>query len=389
MTPHSKTTKDTQAPALFVEPGLLKQLVETTVRAILEEEVERHVGAPPHARSQQRRAHRNGYKPRSMKTCVGELSLAVPQVREGGFRTAVFERYQRSDKALVASMQEMVSGGVSTRRVADVLQAMGGFEVSPATVSRAMAELDAQIEAFFSRPLHEAEYPYLIVDARYEKARRDGRVRSLAVLIVAGIRDDGHRELLALETGDSESAQCWGGVFSQLRKRGLRGTQIVVSDAHAGIRAAIDRHLQGARWQRCKVHFMREMLGNVGSRETKEMLADLRAIYASEDRGRCLQVAGEIADKWQARSPKMAAALRAGVEATLEVWDLPRAQRRKLNSTNMIERVMRELKRRTRAIGAFTNEAACRRTIGARLLEMQDAWDCEPRRYFVPDQLTF
>jgi transposase-like protein len=309
-------------------------------------------------------------------------------VREGGFRTGVFERYQRSEKALVASMQEMVVSGVSTRKVTDILEKMGGFEVSAATVSRTMVELDAQIAAFFSRPLEAAAFPYLIVDARYEKVRREGRVRSLAVLIVAGIREDGHRELLALETGDSESAQCWGEVFASLKQRGLHGVKVVVSDAHAGLRAALGRHLQGARWQRCRVHFMREMMAAVGSRKRKELAADLRAIYQSEDRARCLEVAGEIADKWQAAAPRMAAALRAGVESTLEVWDLPRNARRKLNSTNMIERLMRELKRRTRAIGPFPNEAACRRMVGAVLLETQDAWDAEPQRYLVPDDIA-
>lgn len=394
MTPMKTNTEHSQTPRLFVEEGLLKTMVETAVKAVLEEEVQRFLGAGPYERAPgKRQGYRNGTKPRTMKTAVGKLEIDVPQVRpqEGreSFRTSVFERYQRSDKALIAAMQEMVVAGVSTRAVSSVLEEMGGFEVSAPTVSRVMADLDRDIAAFFSRSLGDHEYPYILVDARYEKVRRSGRVRSTAVLIVAGIRDDGHRELLALELGDSESKETWGAMFSGLKARGLSGVEIIVSDAHKGIRGAIDKHFQGAAWQRCRVHFMREMTAKVSWRDTKELIRDLRTIYASEERGMCLEIAESVADKWEARSPRLARAIREGVEETLTVWDLCRTKRRKLNSTNMLERVMKEIKARTRKVGSFPNEKACWRLVGAVLLEVQDRWDIEPRRYIVMDEINF
>src|SRR5690606_17897235 len=229
-----KMTKTGEVPRLFVDEGLLKELLRTTVQEVLEEEVARHLGAGPYERAEGRRGHRNGTKPRTMKTTVGQLDLVVPQVREGGFRTQLFERWQRSDKALVAAMQEMVVAGVSTRRVSDVMEEMGGFEVSAATVSRTMAELDGQIAAFFTRKLTGCKYPYLVVDARYAKVRKNGRVVSQAVLVVAGIREDGRREYLSLLVGDSESTETWGMVFSDLLTRGIEGVELIVSDAHRG-----------------------------------------------------------------------------------------------------------------------------------------------------------
>mgnify|MGYP006275988631 CR=1 FL=1 len=385
MTRKKKDTIQSQAQALFLEPGLMKELFEQVVRNLLEEEVSRFLGAEPYERSSSRRGSRNGTKPRTMKTSVGELEFGVPQVREGGFRTQLFDRWQRSDKALVAAMQEMVVKGVSTRRVSDVLEEMGGFEVSAATVSKTMSELDASIEEFFSRKLTDARYPYLMVDARYEKVRKNGRVRTQAVLIAAGVTEQGRRELLSVALGDSESLDTWGELFKDLKRRGLSGVRLLVSDAHEGIRAAFEKHFQGALWQRCRVHFMREMLAKVGSKDRKEMAEDMRSIYASDERGQCLQVAEEIADKWGRSHPKVEHALRDGVEDTLTVWDFDRRKRRKLNSTNMLERLMKEIKARTKKIGSFPNERSCWRLIGALLLETQDNWDVEPRRYIVMD----
>lgn len=384
MTPKHETTKGSETPRLFMEPGLLLEMIETLVQRTLEEEVERYLGAGYYERSADRRGRRNGTKPRSMKTALGELQLELPQVREGGFRTQVFERYQRSDKALVAAMQEMVVQGVSTRDVSAVMEELGGFEVSAATVSRAMAELDEQIGAFFSRKLTECEYPYLIIDARYEKVRKNGRVVSQAVLVAAGIRDDGRRELLSLRLGDSESLATWGELFSDLKARGIGGVELIVSDAHGGIIAAIGKHFQGVAWQRCKVHLMREMLSKVSWKDWRELARDLRSIYTSEETSQCLLVAEEVAAKWEKRAPAMSRALEAGVEATLTVKGLldPVTQRR-LNSTNMLERTMKEIKKRTRKVGSFPNGDSCRRLVGAILLEMQDKWDGEQTRYVV------
>ncbi len=383
MTLRNESTGGAIAPGLFVEPDLLRDLVETVVQEVLEAEVADHLRAGRYERGPERRGRRNGTKPRTMKTAIGNLRFQAPQVREGGFRTQVFDRWQRSDKALVSALQEMVVKGVSTRGVSSVLEKLGGFEVSAATVSHAMIELDSQIAAFFERDLGEAEYPYLIVDARYEKVRRDGRVRSQAVLIVAGVRDDGRRELLGLSLGDSESESSWGDLFARLKRRKLRGVEMLISDAHRGIRAAAAKHFQGVAWQRCKVHLMREMLCKVSWRERKELAGDLRAIYASDEIEQCRAVGEQVAEKWERRAPKMSRALRAGLDDTLSVWTLPSHLRRKLNSTNMMERAMKEIKKRTRSVGAFPNEKSCWRLIGAVLLEMPDRWDMAPQRYLM------
>jgi putative transposase len=365
---------------LFVEPGMLAKLVETTVRRALEEEMTQYLGAGPYERTEERRGLRNGTKPRRLRTAVGELAFEVPQSRDGGFRPTLFERYQRSDQALVAALQEMVVAGVSTRRVAAVLEEMAGFEVSAATVSRTMAELDEQLEAFRTRQL-EREYPFVFIDARYEKVRVGGRVRSQAVLIAAGINDEGRREILSYALGDSESEATWSDLLISLKKRGLKGVCWVISDAHGGIRAALGRHFQGVRWQRCRVHLMRELLARAASRDYRELSRDLRAIFHSEQREQCLRVAGEVADKWETRAPKMSRVLREGIEDTLAVWDLPAELRRRLHSTNMLERQMRELKRRTRVVTVFPSQAAGLRLIGARLLELHENWIAESHVY--------
>lgn len=385
MTPDKKCAGGGDGPRLFVDEGLLRSMVETMVETVLQEEVERYLGVGRYERSEGRRGYRNGSKPRTMRTAVGELQLQVPQVRDGGFRTQVFERYQRSDKALVAAMQEMVVRGVSTRNVSDVLEKLGGFEVSAATVSQAMMKLDEDIKEFLGRDLSGRSYPYMVVDARYEKVRKGGRVASQAVLIVAGIGEDGRRELLGFSTGDSESKDTWGELFAGLKKRGLKGVELVVSDAHQGIRGAVDKHFQGAAWQRCKVHLMREMLRKVPWKDYKELSGDLGSIYASAEKDQCLRVAQEVADKWQQRAPRMSKALREGVEDTLTVWSLPPGRRRKLNSTNMLERLMKEIKKRSRNVGSFPNEQSCVRLIGAILLEVQEHWENEPNRYLNMD----
>lgn len=387
MTKQKNTAVTEQAPRLFLDEGVLKDMIQTLVQQLLTEEVERHLGVGSYERSTERRGYRNGTKPRSMKTAVGKLEFKVPQVREGGFQTQIFERYQRSDKALVAAMQEMVVHGVSTRNVSEVMEKLGGFEVSAATVSRTMSELDGQIAEHFSRRLDGIMYPYLVVDARYEKVRRNGRVASQAVLVVAGIRSDGRRELLSLKLGDSESADTWGEVFGDLKRRGISGVELIVSDAHSGIRAAIGKHFQDVPWQRCKVHFMRELTGKVSYKDTKELMKDLRSIYASKERGHCLRTAEEVASKWDGRAPRLSKSLRDGVEDTLTAMSLlAECTERRLNSTNMMERAMKEIKKRTRQVGSFPNEKACWRLVGAVLLEMQDRWDVERGRYIIPEK---
>lgn len=387
MTPRKKMAMDgLEAKGLFVEEGLLRKMVEVVVQQVLEAEVERHVGAGPYERTEERRARRNGYKARTMRTPVGELSLRLPQVREGGFRTQLFERYQRSHKALVATMQEMVVKGVSTREVSAVMEELGGFEVSAATVSQAMAELDAAIDAFFSRGLSDRRWPYLIVDARYERVRKGGHVVGQALLIVAGIDEHGRRHVLSMEVGDSEAEAFWGSVFADLKARGLWGVEMVVSDAHRGIRKALSKHLQGVLWQRCRVHFMRELLKKVSWKRYKELSRDLRSIYACAEKEAAMEEARRVATKWEEDTPAMSRCLLAGVEDTLACWHLGADLRKRLSTTNMMERVMKELKARTRKVGSFPSERSLRRLAGAVLLEMDEKWQGEEQRYLRLDQ---
>ena len=370
-----------ESEGLFVTSDALKEMVQTAVQHVLESQVENYLGAQPYQRTEQRKGHRNGSKPRTMKTRLGQIDFTVPQVREGGFRPTLFERYQRTEKALLMTLQEMFVKGVSTREVNDVLEAMGGFDVSPGLVSRAAAELDDQVRKWRERPLDAHEYPYLIMDARYEKVRRGGRIESTAVLIICGINDNGQREFLGYWIGDSESETTWGEAFAELKERGLKGVELVVSDAHQGIRKALAKHFQGTGWQRCQVHLMRELLSKASWQDRNELARDLRSIYARGEREVCLSTAETVAQKWESRLPKMSKALRAGVEDTLTVWDWPPAHRWRLKTTNMIERQMREFRKRTRKISIFPNEGSAMRLFGAMILELSDKWLCDKKNY--------
>lgn len=379
----SKPQPTTGGQGLFLEPGLLARLIEDNVRLILHEELARHLGAQSYERTAARTGYRNGSKPRTMKTAVGQLQFQVPQTRDGSFHPSVFERYQRSDKALVGALQEMVVQGVSTRKVAAVLEEMAGFELSAATVSRACAQMDDEIEAFRTRRLDECQWPYLLIDARYEKVRKGGRVVSQALLVAAAITDQGRRQIVGWSVGDSESEATWSELFLALKRRGMKGVELVVSDAHGGIRAALAHHWQGASWQRCQVHLLRELLNKVSYKEARELSADLRAVFAPASCAQCRRVAGEVCEKWAKLAPKMVASLEEALEDCLTVQELPPQLRRRLKSTNLMERLMRELKRRSRVVSIFPSVEALGRLGGALLLEQQETWLAESQRYLV------
>ena len=366
---------------LFVTPDMLKELVQIAVQYTLQAQVERHLGAQPYERTEGRKGHRNGAKPRTMKTRVGQLEFQVPQVRQGGFRPTLFERYQRTEKALLITLQEMFVKGVSTREVNDVIEAMGGFEVSAGLVSRAAAELDEQVRRWRERRLDEHAYPYLILDARYEKVRRSGRIESTAVLVVCGIDEEGRRDVLGYWLGDSESEASWGEAFRELKERGLQGVVMVVSDAHQSIRTAMAKHFQGVCWQRCQVHLERELLNKAARQDRAELARDLKSIYTSQEREICLETAESVAIKWEHRLPKMSRALRAGVEDTLSVLTCPHEHRRRLRTTNMVERQMREFRKRTRKVSIFPNEGSALRLFGAMMVELSEQWLGEQKRY--------
>jgi transposase-like protein len=314
-----------------------------------------------------------------MNSRVGWLQFEVPQVREGGWQPSVFERYQRSEKALVATMREMVIFGVSTRKVSEVLDAMAGFDVSASTVSNAMKELDDEIAEFRRRPLHDREYPFLVIDARYENVRRNGKVVKCAVLIAAGISESGKREILGFRVGDSENEACWSDVLGDLKIRGLHGVRLVTSDAHGGIRKALAHHFQGVPWQRCRVHFMREMQKRASWKDQYELQRDLCSIFMPEEKKPCLIIAEEVAAKWSRQYPTMTRLLLEGVEDCLSVKGMARGIQRRVETTNMMERLMREIKRRTRVVSIFPNEASCERFVGAVLIEYHESWLTEQR----------
>lgn len=367
---------------VFSDRDGLKRFLEALVNQGMQAEVTEHLGAGWHERSDSRRGHRNGGKPRTLNTRVGTLDLTVPQTRGcEPYHPSMFARWQRSERALLVACAEMYFQGVSTRKVQDVLDEMCGMEISAATVSRVAAELDEKLAAFRTRRLDLTEYRYLLIDARYEKVRVDGRVVSQAVLVAAGITSEGRREVLDWRLGDSESEATWGELFRTLKDRGLKGLALIVSDAHGGIRAAMARHFQGVAWQRCKVHFFREMMKKASYKALPQLAKDLRGVFAGEDRAECLRRGEEMASAWEARRPSVAAMLREGLEDCLTVWDLPATHRKRLNSTNLMESLMKRIKSRTKVAGVFPNRASCDRLAGAVLLEVDEEWSVESCPY--------
>lgn len=368
---------------VFQERDGLKRLLEHLLNETMQAEVAEHLGADRHERSGQRRGHRNGYKSRTLKTRVGELELDVPQVRAcEPYHPSMFARWQRSERALLVACAEMYFQGVSTRNVRQVLEAMCDGEISSTTVSRVAQELDEKLLAFRHRRLDATDWPYLHIDARYEKVRVAGRVVSQAVLVAVGFTSEGRREVLDWRVADSESEATWGELFRQLKDRGLRGLHLVTSDAHKGIVAAMRRHFQGVAWQRCRVHFKRELGKKVSYKVLKELMADLVVVFEPEERVECLRRRDEMAAKWERRYPKVSAMLREGLEDCLAVLDFPEHHRKRLRSTNMLENLMRRLKKRSRVVGVFPSVSSCDRLLGAQLVEVHEQWAVEAMPYF-------
>jgi transposase-like protein len=365
----------------------LKRFLEAVVNTAMQAEVGEHLGAEAFERTDRRRGYRNGAKPRGLATRVGSLDLAVPQVRGcEPYHPSMFARWQRSERALLVACAEMYFQGVSTRKVQDVLETMCGGEVSAATVSRVAAELDEKLADFRTRRLDTTAYPYLMIDARYEKVRVDGRVVSQAVLVAVGFTAEGRREILDWRLGDSESEETWGPMFRDLKDRGLSGLVLVTSDAHGGIRKALARHFQGVAWQRCRVHFKRELARKVSYKRLKELMSDAAAVFEPADRSECLRRGEEMAAKWEGRYPAVARLLREGLEDCLTVLSFPEEHRRRLNSTNMLENLMKRLKARTRVVGVFPGRGSCDRLIGALLVEVHEGWAVEERTWFNMEQ---
>jgi len=351
----------------------IRRLLETVVQRVLDEELTAFLGAERHERTEARRGYRNGTKPRQLKTRVGTLELLVPKDREGRFRTELWERYQRSEKALLLAVAEMYVRGVSTRKVKGITEALCGLEISRTQVSELAKGLDAEVSAWRTRPLSKA-YPYLVVDARYEKVRRGPHVVSCGVLLVVGIASDGYREILGTYTANSESETTWSEVFADLRGRGLSGVEFVVSDDHKGLRAAIDRHFQGALWQRCQVHMLRNVLAHVSKKDRRWVVDLMRAITNAPTLDAARTALQEAVSALQARYPKVAELLDEHGEEMLAVYQLPEPHRKRMRSTNMLERFNQELKRRTRVVRIFPDEGSCLRLVTALAMETSEEW---------------
>jgi transposase-like protein len=357
----------------FGGEDFLRELVQRTVQQVLEAEMTSFLGAGTYERNGERRGWRNGYKPRTLKTRVGELELLVPKDRDGEFQTELFERYQRSEKALVLAMLEMYVGGVSTRKVSAITEALCGLEVSKSQVSALTSKLDAEIAEWRMRPLTQA-YPYLVVDARYEKVRQGGAVVSQGVLVVCGVDGRGFREVLGCWIAESESEASWSAVFAELKQRGLHGVRYVASDDHAGMVKAIDRHFQGAVWQRCQVHFVRNALSLCGVAQRPLVLTLMRAITESPTREAAMAAIQAAVAELRKKAPKTALLLEEHGEEILGVYALPKAHRKRMRTTNMLERQNQELKRRTRVVRVFPHAASCLRLVSALLIETSQQW---------------
>jgi putative transposase len=376
-----------QATFLLDEPTFLKEIVERVLQELLEAEMTEHIGAAPYQRTENRKGQRNGYKPRTLRTRVGTLKLAVPQDREGAFSTRLFARYQRNEKALVLALMQMYVEGVSTRKVKEITEELCGTSFSKSLVSQLASGLDLELEAWRSRRLEAEAYPYLFVDARYEKVRVDGRVVNQGVLVVSAVRDDGMREILGVEVADTESEATYHELFRSLKRRGLKGVQLVVSDDHEGLKSAVCRHFQGASHQRCQVHYMRNLLGMVSHIKRKELGADLRAIFAAPNREQALRIASSVAKKWRGKGiEKVAEHLEEHIEECLSCLAFPESHRRRIRTTNGLERLNQEIKRRTRVVRIFPNGESCLRLVTALAVEVSEEW-VTGRRYLDMEEL--
>jgi putative transposase len=362
------------------DSDFLRILVERVVQAVLDAEMTAHLHAEPYERSPERRGYRNGYKSRQFNTRVGTLTLQVPQDRDGTFSTQLFARYQRNEKALVLALMEMYVEGVSTRKVRDITEVLCGTSFSKSLVSELAGQLDTELDVWRHRPLTETTYPYLSVDARYEHVRQGGRIVSQGVLIVAGVRADGHREILAVAVADTESEATYHQLFRDLKARGLSGVRLVTSDGHKGLKAAIDRHFQGASWQRCQVHFAGDLVRMVGAGRRGDLAGDVREIFAATMREQAMATAEAVAARWATSHPAVARALEEGVEDCLACLAFPLAHRARIRTTNGLERLNEEIKRRTRVVRIFPNAAACLRLVTALCVEQSEEW-VSGRRY--------
>jgi putative transposase len=365
---------------------VLREGIRVLSQALMETEVAGLIGAERHERTAERAAYRNGYRTRTWDTRVGTIELAIPKVRPGTYFPSLLQPRRRAEHALLAVVQEAYVHGVSTRKVDELVRVLGVDGISKSEVSRICAELDTAVEAFRARPLT-GEFPYVWVDATYHKVRVDGRVTSQATVVAIGISSDGERHVLGVDVGPSEDRAFWTAFLRSLVKRGLGGVRLIVSDAHEGLKQAIATVLIGATWQRCRVHFMRNLLATVPQSAREAIAAIVRTIFAQPDHASALAQLKKVADGFRSRFAKAAALLEDAAEDILAYRHVPVEHQRQLHSTNPLERLNKEIKRRSNVVGIFPTPKSVLRLVGAILMEQDDEWRVAERRYFSAESM--
>ncbi len=364
----------------LAEKGLeaVPELMRILINNVMQVERSKYLQAEEYERTEDRKGHANGYKPKTVRTRIGEITFAVPQVREGGFYPSALEKGLRSERALVTTLAEMYVQGVSTRKVKAITEELCGIEISSMQVSRAAAQLDEVLQEWRERPL--GEISYLYVDARYEKVREAGQVRDAAVLVASGITPEGERQILGVSVSLSEHETHWKAFLKSLKDRGLNGMKLIISDDHEGLGAARRAVFGSIPWQRCQFHLQQNAGAYLPKQHMRlEVAADIRSMFNAPDRKTAEELLQAAIQKYAASAPRLSAWLEDNLSEGFSVFDFPLEHRRTIRTTNSLERINKEIRRRTRVVGVFPNEASCLRLVSALLMEISEEWQIGKR----------